>query len=218
MTKPPLAVAVLISGTGSNLKALIDAKNAGQLRLEICLVISNKETAPGLDHARLDNIPFRVITSGNCDDQDAAIANCLLEHRAELIILAGYMRIVGELLVNTFIGRMINLHPSLLPSYPGLNTYQQVIDAGDSEHGASIHFVSNILDGGPVISQVRIPVLDGDNPTTLATRLAPTEHRLLVATVELFMQRRVEINSHGVQLDGTILTQPLQLVSGNTFD
>ena len=218
MNNPPLAVAVLISGTGSNLKALIDAKNAGQLKFEICLVISNRESAPGLDHARLNNIPFRVFNAGNCENQDATIAACLLEHRAELIILAGYMRIVGEELVNTFNGKMINLHPSLLPRFPGLNTYQQVIDAGDPEHGTSIHFVSSILDGGPVISQVRIPVHNGDIPKTLAARLAPGEHRLLVATLELFVQRRVNMTSQGVQLDGTLLDQSLQLNSGNTLE
>jgi phosphoribosylglycinamide formyltransferase-1 len=218
MNSPPLAVAVLISGTGSNLKALIDAKNAGLLKLEICLVISNRESAPGLEHARRDNIPCRIINPGNCENQDAAISSCLSEHGVELVILAGYMRIVGDELLDAFNGKMINLHPSLLPCYPGLNTYQQVIDAGDSEHGASIHFVSNILDGGPVISQVRIPVYDDDEPSSLAARLAPNEHRLLIATVELFIHRRVNMNSQSVQLDSNLLTHPLQLNSGNTFD
>ncbi len=218
MSNPPLAVAVLISGTGSNLKALIQAKSSGKLKLDFKLVISNREDAPGLDHAREAGIPFCIINSQNSEDQDREIKLRLHNAGAALIILAGYMRIIGKDLVNAFAGRMINLHPSLLPLYPGLNTYRKVLDQGDSRHGGSIHFVTAQLDGGPVISQVQIPVMPDDTTTVLAQRLAPEEHRLLLATVELFINGRVNMRTGNVLLDNTHLLQPLQLTAGNNFD
>jgi phosphoribosylglycinamide formyltransferase-1 len=218
MSPTPLAIAVLISGTGSNLKALIDASNAGHLNIQIRMVISNREDAPGLQHARNSDIPYQVINAANSPDQDKEITASLLSCGAELVVLAGYMRIIGKLPVDTFSGRMINLHPSLLPRFPGLNTYQRVLDAGDTEHGASIHFVSSKLDAGPLISQVHIPVLSGDQASSLAKRLAPREHCLMVATVELFVDRRVNMVATGVQLDGLHIDQALELNCGNTFE
>jgi phosphoribosylglycinamide formyltransferase-1 len=218
MSKSPLAIAVLISGTGSNLKALVDAKEAGLLNIDIRLVLSNRKDAPGLDHARRAGIAFKIIAPGERTTQDLEITQHLQECSAELVVLAGYMRIVGEQLVDAFEGKMINLHPALLPLYPGLDTYQRVLDAGDTEHGSSIHFVSAELDAGPVISQVRIPVLDDDDAQTLATRLGPEEHRLLLATVELFAKRRVNMGSRGVLLDGNPLEKPLSLNPGNIFE
>ena len=121
------------------------------------------------------------------------------------------MRILGDTLVDRFNGRLINLHPSLLPLYRGTNTYRRVLEAGDSEHGASMHFVTAELDGGPVIAQVRIPILPGDDPPRLAARLSPREHQLVVATVELFTRHAVECRDDGVYVDRARLTQPLQL-------
>ena len=218
MSPPPLAVAVLISGTGSNLKALITAKEAGRLNLDLRLVISNRKNAPGLDHARNAGIPCCVINADNSENQDREIDRNLQDCGAELIILAGYMRIIGDELVDAFAGKMINLHPSLLPLYPGINTYQRALDARDSEHGGSIHFVTSQLDGGPLISQVRIAVLKDDDPESLAARLGPDEHRLLLSTVELFADRRVEMHSGAVLLDGRPLNKTLRLNSGDTFD
>jgi phosphoribosylglycinamide formyltransferase-1 len=214
----PLAVAVLISGTGSNLKALISARDAGKLNLDFRLVISNRKQAPGLDHARQAGIPVHIIGPGSRHEQDMEIKSSLEACGAELIILAGYMRIIGAELVNAFAGQLINLHPSLLPLYPGLHTYQKAIDAGDTEHGSSIHFVTAELDGGPVISQVRIPVRENDRPETLSDRLGPEEHRLLLSTVELFVNRRVKAVAGTVQLDGKPLNKPLLLNPGDTFD
>ncbi len=220
MDKPGYAVAVLISGTGSNLKTLIDAGAEGRLAIRVSHVISNRAEAPGLDHARRAGIPSTIISkaiSGDREQQDQAIAECLRGVQPDLVILSGFMRIVGATLVRAFGDRMINQHPSLLPRYPGLDTYRRALEAGDAEHGASVHFVTEGLDDGPLISQVRIPVLPKDTPASLAARLGPAEHRLLVATVELFAARRVQLSHGRVLLDGKALQEPLQLQSDFRF-
>lgn len=211
---PPLRVAVLISGTGSNLKTLIDAVESGTLDLDLCLVISNREEAPGLDHARGASIPFEVINQDNCgpgQTEDEAVTAALRRAHPDLVLLSGYMRILGAQLVAAFSGRMINQHPSLLPRYKGLHTYRRVLEAGDDEHGASVHFVTAELDGGPVIAQARIGVDPGDTEQSLAARLGPVEHRLLVAVMELFTRRRVRLQHGDVHLDGNPLARPLEL-------
>jgi len=218
MSSAALRTAVLISGTGSNLKTLIDANSTGSLNLDICHVISSRREAPGLEHARKAGIKASVFSERNATDQDRKILDCLLACKPELVVLAGYMRILGPQPVQAFSGRMINLHPSLLPRYPGLDTSQRVLGSGDRVHGASIHFVTTQLDAGPVIAQVRIPVHQGDTPRSLAARLGPREHALLTATVELFTQRRVEMNHERALLDGQPLPQPLQLNENNTFE
>jgi phosphoribosylglycinamide formyltransferase-1 len=220
MNESDYSIAVLISGTGSNLKTLIEAAARGRLDIRISHVISNREQAPGLDHARRAGIPYTVIgksSHGDRELQDRAIVACLEGVRPDLVLLSGFMRIVGPTLINAFADRMINQHPSLLPRFPGLDTYRRVLEAGDAEHGASIHFVTEELDGGPLISQVRIPVLAGDTPSTLAARLGPIEHELLLATVELFAARRVKNRQGRVLLDGEILDQPLRLNSEYRF-
>lgn len=218
MSHRPLRVAVLISGTGSNLKTLIDGARSGRLNIELSQVISNRSEAPGLRHARDAGIETEVIAASDRAGQDRAIARRLDGQDVELLVLAGYMRILGARLVARYAGRMINLHPSLLPLYPGLDTYRRALAAGDREHGASIHLVTAELDSGPVISQVRIPVLPGDTARELAARLGPREHELLRATVELFTERRVELHAGAVVLDGQRLIQPLLLNEHNRFD
>jgi phosphoribosylglycinamide formyltransferase-1 len=220
MNNSSLKAAVLISGTGSNLKALIDAVGRGQLNLDIVQVVSNRPKAPGLGHARSASIPFSVIDHADYPERaehDAAVADVLLQSGAELIILAGYMRILGEDFANRFAGRMINLHPSLLPLYKGLDTYDRALDAGDTETGASIHFVTAGLDSGPVISQIRIPILKGDDAATLKARLGPLEHELLVATVRLFCERKIHCADNTVSYAGKEIEQPLQLKPGGSF-
>lgn len=217
MNACPLRVAVLISGTGSNLKTLIDARRSGRLDIDIVQVISNRPEAPGLQHARAAGIGCSLV-GGARSEQDRQIATALDGLEAELVVLAGFMSMIGAPLVSAYAGRMINLHPALLPLYPGLDTYRRALAAGDRQHGASIHFVTAELDGGPVISQVRIPVLEGDTPQSLAARLGPREHRLLVATVELFTRRRVEMHSDAVLLDGKRLASPLQLNEQDHFE
>lgn len=214
MNRQPLRVAVLISGTGSNLKALIDARRAGKLNVDIVHVISNRADAGGLQHARNAGIPVSVLdvqNAGKGAALDRAIIRCLDGVQPDLVVLAGYMRILGADLVQHFAGQIINLHPSLLPKFPGLDTYRRVLAAGDDEHGSSMHFVTEGLDDGPLIAQVRIPVHTDDTAASLAARLGPMEHRLIVATVELFTLHAVEMGPDGVLLDGKKLTNPLLL-------
>ena len=177
-------------------------------------VISNQAGARGLERARIAGIPASILEHQGFTDRnkfDRALCVLIGACKPDLIILAGFMRIIGCGVLGLFKGRMINLHPSLLPLYRGTDTYQRALDAGDREHGASIHFVTGELDGGPVISQVRIPVLAADDQHKLAARLAPMEHKLLVATVDFFTQHRVESDDLGVFVDGNKLQQALQL-------
>jgi phosphoribosylglycinamide formyltransferase-1 len=214
--KPRLRIAVLISGSGSNLQALIDARDDGVLPVDIVQVVSNDPAARGLLRARQAGIPASILEHGafeRREDFDRALAVLVAAGEPQLVVLAGFMRIVGPAVVDPFRGRMINLHPSLLPKYRGTDTYRRVLEAGDRQHGASIHFVTAELDGGPVISQVVIPVLAGDDEASLAARLAPMEHRLVVATVELFAAGRVECGDARVLFDGEILEHPLRLQS-----
>jgi len=215
-----LKAAVLISGTGSNLKALIDGVETGQLALDIVRVVSNRADAGGIEYARTANIPVSVISHKACPDRQAhddAIINILEGDQAELVILAGYMRILGESFTTRFNGRMINLHPSLLPLYKGLDTYARALQAGDQETGASIHIVTSGLDAGPVISQVRIPIESGDDVQSLRNKLGPLEHKLLVATVSRFCQRTISFKS-GKVMDGKYeLVHPLQMNHDGSF-
>lgn len=220
MKQDKLKAAVLISGTGSNLKALINAINTGDLKLDIVRVVSNREHAPGLAHAINAAIPVSIISHADYPDRqahDAAIAEVLLQDQAELIILAGYMRILGEEFAHKFSGQMINLHPSLLPLYKGLDTYRRVLEAGDAETGASIHFVTAGLDSGPVISQIRIPVLPDDDAASLSARLGPLEHKLVVATVGLFCKRQIQYEQDVVLYQGRVIDQPLLLKDDGRF-
>jgi phosphoribosylglycinamide formyltransferase-1 len=215
-----LRITVLVSGSGSNLQALIDACAAGRLDADIIHVISNVAAARGLQRARDAGIRSSVLEHGAFADRsefDAALARLAAEDEPDLVVLAGFMRIIGTPMLDPFRGRMINLHPSLLPRYRGTDTYQRALDAGDPEHGASIHFVTEELDGGPVIAQVVIPILPGDDAVTLAARLGPMEHRLVVATVGLFAGHRVECIDATVRVDGGVLAQPLRLRDDGGF-
>jgi phosphoribosylglycinamide formyltransferase-1 len=209
-----LRATVLISGTGSNLQALIDACAAGRLELDIIHVISNVATAPGLARAEKAGIRTSVLEHGafaDRDEFDRSMALLMAAGDPQLVVLAGFMRIIGPNILEPFAGRMINLHPSLLPKYRGTQTYQRAIDAGEREHGASIHFVTAELDGGPVLSQVVIPVLEDDDADALAARLGPKEHELVVATVEFFTRHDVECGDHGIRVDGQAISEPLLL-------
>ena len=209
-----MKVCVLISGSGSNLQALIDARDEQRIDIDIVSVISNRADARGLERANKAGIPTSILDHRGFADRnefDRALALLIGSGNPQLVILAGFMRIIGPGVLDPFNGRIINLHPSLLPLYRGTDTYQRALDAGDREHGASIHFVTGELDGGPVISQVRIPVLAGDDKHKLAARLAPMEHRLLVSTIEFFTQHRVESRNAGVFVDENRLSRPLLL-------
>ena len=229
MSTDRLKAAVLISGGGSNLNALIQAIAADNLSLDIVRVISNRAEAGGLKHARDAGIPVSVIPHQQYADRDAhdcAIAEALEGDVLDgsgpaLIILAGYMRILSAGFARRFSNRMINLHPSLLPLYKGLDTYNRAIAAGDQYTGASIHVVTADLDDGPVISQVRIAIEANDNAATLAAKLGPLEHKLLLATAREFSEGHLKIMScpakNGAQagsqvtFKGEALISPLRL-------
>ena len=221
MKQCPLKAAVLISGTGSNLKALIDAIAANGLDLNIVRVVSNRAEAPGIVHATTAAIPVSVISHIDFPDRqthDAAVVEVLQQSGAELIILAGYMRILSEDFTRQFDGRMINLHPSLLPLYKGLDTYNRVLQSGDTETGASIHFVTAGLDSGPVIAQVKLPVLPADDADSLKAKLGPLEHKLLIAAVDLFCKGEITYHQDAISYRGEILKCPLQLKpDGSSF-
>lgn len=213
-------ISVLISGSGSNLQALIDARDSGQLDAGLVHVISNRADAFGLQRAEKAGIPSTILPHQDFqsrEDFERALATLIAAHNPDLVILAGFMRILGPPAVEPFQDRMINLHPSLLPLYPGIHTYERAIAAGDQQHGASMHFVTGELDGGPLISQVRIPIEQNDTPEQLAARLAPREHDLIVATSRLFCQHVIRCSNAQVLYQGQALQQPLKLQTDGSF-
>lgn len=180
-------VVVLISGRGSNMEAVVRACEGGEIDAAVVAVIANRPDAAGLTFANahgIDTIVCDHTTYPNRNDFDLALANILKELNPDWIVLAGFIRILGAELVQQFVGRMINIHPSLLPKYPGLNTHERALDAGDSEHGATVHFVTPELDAGPVIEQVSVPILEGDTADVLAARVLREEHGLLVQALK----------------------------------
>lgn len=207
-------LAVLASGRGSNLAALIDARAAGRLPVEIVLVAGDKAEAPALRNAETHGIPTLALNPKSYPSRrefDEALFARVASSGAHLVVLAGFMRILDAGVVEAWRGRIINIHPSLLPKYRGLHTHRRALDAGDAEHGASVHFVTPELDGGPVIAQARIPVLPGDDEDALATRLLAQEHRLIVACVDAIARGRVALRDGTVVCDGKPLAQPLRL-------
>jgi len=201
-------LAILISGRGSNLQAFIDACSSGVLDAEIALVLSNNPDAGGLARATEARIPTACIDHRNYDSReafDAALVAELSRHDPDLVILAGFMRILTPVFIEPFAGKLLNIHPSLLPKYPGLNTHQRALDAGDSEAGVSVHFVTPELDGGPPIIQARVPVETGDTAATLAARVIVQEHVIYPIAAGWVLQGRLTLTEKGAVLDG----QPL---------
>jgi len=207
-------IAVLVSGRGSNLQALLDAIAAGRLDAEVVGVFSDRPEAPALAKvapqrrwsADARSYPDRAAF-------DAELAAAVAASQPDWIFCAGYMRILGEAFVRRFEGRLLNVHPSLLPRYKGLHTHARALRAGDAEHGASVHFVVPELDAGAVVAQVRIPVLPGDTPDVLAARLLPHEHRLVTAVMALAVSGRLAERDGQVLVDGQPLLAPLRLES-----
>lgn len=205
--------AVLISGGGTNLQAFIDAIEAGRLDLQIAVVLSNRRDAYGLERARRANIPCEVVSHRDYDtreDFDAALVATLVPYDAELVILAGFMRILTTAFITPFSGRILNIHPSLLPKYPGLDTHQRAIDAGDEWAGSTVHFVTEELDGGPRIIQGRVPVLADDSADTLAARVLEIEHQIYPRAAALYATGRLRLVDGHACLDGKPLREPLQ--------
>lgn len=217
MTTTPLRVAVLASGRGSNLAALLQARGRGELPVEFVLVASDKADTGALALAREAGIPTVVLDPRGFPDRvsfDHALFERIQASGAELLVLAGFMRIIDGAALAPWVGRMINIHPSLLPKYRGLHTHRRALAAGDTEHGASVHYVTAELDGGPVIAQARLAIAPQDDEQTLAARLLGYEHRLLPAVVSHIAQGRLALRDGQVLLDGTPLPTPLQWRDG----
>ncbi len=211
---PPLSVVVLCSGRGSNLQALIDAQATASLPIQLLAVASDKPDCQALERARQAGIATLGRRPQNFADRahfDQALFGAIAELDPQLLVCAGYMRIIDSDLVRQWHGRMINIHPSLLPKYTGLRTHQRALDAGDVEHGASVHFVTAELDGGPLIAQVRLPILPDDSAATLSARLLPLEHRLLCASVDAIARGEIMLADNQVLYRGNALRAPLLL-------
>ncbi|MBK5939459.1 phosphoribosylglycinamide formyltransferase [Halochromatium roseum] len=208
-----MRLAVLISGSGSNLQALIDHGQHQDAPFEVGLVISNRADAFGLERAARAGIPTRTLSHRGFETREAydtALAELLHAADPGLIALAGFMRILTPGFVEQWQGRLLNIHPSLLPSYRGLHTHQRVLEAGDPVHGATVHFVTAELDGGPAILQARVPVLADDDPDRLAARVLEQEHRIYPLAARWFAEGRLALTTDGrTQLDGKPLDSPV---------
>ncbi|MGB3463071.1 MAG: phosphoribosylglycinamide formyltransferase [Rhodanobacter lindaniclasticus] len=213
MAVPP-RIAVLASGRGSNLAALIAARDAGTLPVEFALVASDKADAGALRLAEAAGIPTLALSPKAYPDRrayDLDLLDRVAASGAELLVLAGFMRVIDAEALRPWVGRVINIHPSLLPKYRGLHTHRRALEAGDAEHGVSVHFVTAELDGGPVIAQARLTIEAGDDEQRLAERLLPLEHRLLPAVLGLLASGRLQWRDDGARYAGQPLSAPLLL-------
>ncbi len=211
---PESRIAVLASGRGSNLQALLDAIDDGRLAANIVGVFSDRPNARALQRVG-PSLRWSRDARGYArrEDFDAELADAVAATTPDWVVCAGYLRILGDVFTARFPGRLLNIHPSLLPAYPGLRTHARAIAAGEREHGASVHFVTGELDAGAVIAQAPVPVLPGDDAELLAARVLGVEHRLLVAVVALAVAGRIAEQGATVLLDGHPLFTPLQLGS-----
>ncbi|NKF52465.1 phosphoribosylglycinamide formyltransferase [Shewanella sp. WXL01] len=200
-------VVVLISGNGSNLQAIIDGCD-DTLTADVVGVISNKPDAYGLvraHHSEIDTSCVIAHSDETREQYDARLLEAINKYQPDLVVLAGFMRILSDGFVEQFTGKMLNIHPSLLPKYPGLHTHQRAIDAGDSEHGASVHFVTPELDSGPVVLQAKVPVYPGDDVATLSERVHEQEHAIYPMVVKWFSQQRLVMKDGKAYLDNELI-------------
>ena len=203
----PLKIAVFISGTGSNLGSII--RNQSKYNYQVVLVVSNKESAKGLDFAREPNIPFYTFQWNKEDKELWHLQEQISQQQCELIVLAGFMKILPEAFTKAYKNKIINIHPSLLPKYPGLHTHQRALDNGDEFHGATVHYVNEELDAGQRISQTIIETKGCNDADSLATRLLVREHSLFPYTIGLIAANRVTWQNDELYLDGEKLTEPV---------
>jgi len=212
--KQPIRIAILISGSGSNLQAIIDHQKHHAQEYEVALVISNKAEAYGLVRAQNAHIKTQVIDHTLFDSReafDAELQTELDKAQIDLIVLAGFMRILTSGFTRHFLGKMLNIHPSLLPKYTGLNTHKRALEAGDTEHGLSIHFVTPELDGGPVILQAKVDVSPDDTEESLRQKVHQQEHIAYPLVIEWFAQNKLLFKDNQVWFEQTLLIEPQEL-------
>jgi len=201
-------IVVLLSGSGTTLQSMIDTN----LPAEICAVISNKPDVMGLSRAQEAGIPTHVLEHTNYESREAFdhdLKGLIDQYEADLVVLAGFMRILSDDFVNHYNGRLINIHPSLLPKYKGMHTHQRVMDAGEPLHGSSVHFVNAELDGGPVLLQARLPVLAADSVESLELRIKTKEHLIYPTAITWLAEGRIELTDGEIHMDGKKMTGPV---------
>ncbi|MDH5407479.1 MAG: phosphoribosylglycinamide formyltransferase [Gammaproteobacteria bacterium] len=209
-------VVVLISGSGSNLQAIIDNINNKTIPAKIAAVVSDQAEAYGLTRARNANIATEVLAYkgfSSREDYDQALINIIDQYQPDLIVLAGFMRILSDHFVAHYMGRMMNIHPSLLPKFKGLNTHQRAIDAGEKEHGATVHFVIPELDSGPIIIQAPVPIEKNETPDSLAQKVHGVEHQIYPLAVKWYAEKRLGLNNNIVELDNQPITDADRILS-----
>lgn len=202
-------IVILISGRGSNMDALLRAAAAGDLPVRVAAVLSNRADARGLETARAAGIETRVVdhkAHGGRDAFDAALAAAIDAYAPDLVVLAGFMRILGDAFVRRYEGRLVNIHPSLLPAFPGLHTHRRALEEGVRIHGCTVHFVTPALDHGPIIVQAAVPVADGDDEDSLAARVLEQEHRVYPLAIRWFAEGRLEVVDGRVRVAGDRLS------------
>ncbi len=196
------SIVILISGRGSNMASLLDAVASGALPVRVAAVLSNRAEAKGLETAAARGVPTRVLDHQRFADRaafDAAMAEAIDEFSPDLVVLAGFMRILSDGFVQRYAGRLVNIHPSLLPSFPGLHTHRRALEEGVRVHGCTVHFVTPALDHGPIILQAAVPVLDGDDEATLAARVLTQEHQVYPLAVRWFAEDRLRLSNGRVE-------------------
>jgi phosphoribosylglycinamide formyltransferase 1 len=211
-SRSPLKLAILISGRGSNMAAIARACGAGRINARVCVVISDRPGVAGLAIAGEFGIEALTVPWQGAGEKDAfehALSTALDRHHPDLIVLAGFMRILSPKFVDRYAGRILNIHPSLLPKYTGLHTHRRALEAVDTEHGASVHFVTAELDGGPVVLQSVVPVYPGDTEATLSARVQATEHIIYSRVIGMVADHRLVWDAGRVRLDGSVLEAPL---------
>lgn len=198
-------IVVLISGRGSNLQAIIDQTRSGQLPVTVRAVISNTPGAQGLERAQQAGIASQILDQrrfANRDEFERELIALIDSYTPQAVVLAGFMRILSDDFVSHYSGRLLNIHPSLLPAFPGLDTHKRAIENGATQHGASVHFVTNEVDKGPVIVQASVPVLPEDTPERLAERVLAEEHRIYPLAIRWLIDGRLRVQNERVLLDG----------------
>lgn len=205
-------LAVLVSGSGTNLQAMLDAAATGSLQAEICAVVSDNPQAKGLDRARAHGVAAVTVDFRSHESRaayDAALDAALTGIAPDIVALAGYMRILADATVSRYHGRMLNVHPSLLPAYPGLKTHARVLAAGDAWHGTTVHFVIPELDAGPPVIQYRVPVRADDTEQSLQARVQAGEYKIFPQALDWLAAERLQLDGNTVMLDGAVLQEPL---------